>query len=294
VMSAGAVLGPRTQGLIRSKSMRYRRQLPLLSVFISALLILAACGGGGGNGKDASTDPTPPPTSSIDTATPDGSATTQGVANAPVLTMVTDTGAPITKEVKAPTGPAPTVMPTFTSTFDADGDGFYTYDELEQAVTQLMATYTWPPNYLVTPELMLRGFQSDPNIHRGQPFQVKYEYTLVGFFHLCDWERTWLDAYRDGDQKLLKASVYQLQTVAPENIVFKENPDHVKEIGDSAALGNPAPIQNEVDTFCKSGYPYITPVSGTPPVGPSLPAETPATTGFILPTRANHTERLLF
>lgn len=255
-----------------------RRTMPALSLSLVLLLILTACAAGGNEtNQDATIDRTTRTAEtsvaqaspmnengtassssddiiaqerSTDEVTPTSQSTESSIIAA---TAVSDE--PIIRE--APTGPAPTEVPiSMESDFDTDGDGFYTFDDLERAVNHLFPSYEWPENYQVTPEHMLSGFA--PMAEQGARWQVQYEYTLVGLYHVCAWEHAWLDAFREGNTESMDESVYQLLNVAVANPVFIHLRDGIEERTNRALLGDPALIQRHVDNSCAS-YEFLPP-----------------------------------
>ena len=148
------------------------------------------------------------------------------------------------------------------SEFDIDGDGSYTYDELVRAVQHLFPAYEWPENYRVTPEMLVSKFDPLPDPAAPQ-FEVQYEYTLIGLYHVCAWGHAWLDAFRVGDAELIAESEHQLQDVALVNPVFIYIKDDLAQIFNQAKLGDPSAIQQYVDNSC-APYTFITPEFSTP------------------------------
>lgn len=240
------------------------RQMVLLA---SVVLFLTACGGDTDGASDNRTETlaviTPTPISSdASSQTPDVSTHASAdedaalVSERPPTTKEPgdDPDAPWGKDL--PVGSAPTAPPAPPSDFDADGDGFYTFDDLERAVNHLFPSYEWPENYQVTPEHMLSGFA--PMAEQGARWQVQYEYTLVGLYHVCAWEHAWLDAFREGNTESMDESVYQLLNVAVANPVFIHLRDGIEERTNRALLGDPALIQRHVDNSCAS-YEFLPP-----------------------------------
>ncbi|MDP9473820.1 MAG: hypothetical protein M3Q71_24700, partial [Chloroflexota bacterium] len=183
---------------------------------------------------------------------------------------------PIVKDVPTippPTGapPQPTVRQ---SDFDADGDGFYVFEEFEQAVAALYPSYQWPANYQVDPTTLLSGYASAGA--QGALFEVGGEYTIIGSRHQCAWEMAWLDGFREGDEALMEQSLGQLQTVTLDDPMMTD-PDsrnYLKTMFQRASLGDPALIQQDVTYNCRRTD-FISSVPATPPIAPSPGAATP-------------------
>lgn len=241
-----------------------RRLLQLLA--LTALILLSACADNGDDvRRPASTSPTSTTTNAIVaqvSPTPPTQATEITSAKPTEAPFFRATAVAEESAVRAvSTDLRPTPQPTIAieSSFDRDGDGFYTFDDLEQAVNELFPTYEWPENYQITPVLMLKGFAQNPD----DRWEEGYEFTLVGLYHVCAWDRAWLDAYREGNTALMEESLYQLQDVALENPVFTYIREPLGQMFERASLGDPTLIQQYVDNSCAT-YEFLTPEAGTP------------------------------
>jgi hypothetical protein len=259
------------------------RLLAHLSVLVISILVLAACGGSGNAGEPAAEhDPTSTPgtdgvaqvtstaSGEAPTGTPmgDGAAQAASPASGDVATGTLPGGlviatAPDDETIvkNVPTEP-PIQQTVVRSNFDADEDGFYTFEELEQAVAALYPSYQWPDNYQVDPNTLLSGFAAFKD--QGARFQAGSEYTVIGMRHQCAWEMAWLDGYREGDTALMDESLNQLRTVALENPMFIYIRDDLENMIQRAELGDPALMQRHVDANCRS-MKFITPVPEPPP-----------------------------
>lgn len=180
----------------------------------------------------------------------------------PTMAIGTPRGGEIVTADDRPASAAPTeVSLSRESSFDRDGDGYYTYEELEEAVTALMPNYDFPPSYQVTPDIMMMSMK--PFASSGARWRVPMEYTVVNIYHQCAWELTWLDAYRDGNTELMEESLHQLQNVALAGPTIEASlRDWMVEMYDRAALGDPTLIQQDVDSSCQMEW--ATPQPGTP------------------------------
>lgn len=204
---------------------------------------------------------TPSATQIVSTATDEPPlSTVDGGSPSLVIGTPQNSGQVAPKDV--PTGPAPTEIPiSRESTFDSDGDGKYTYDELKQAIAELMPSYEFPPNYQVTLDILMTTMK--PFADKNASWQVPMEYTVLGTYHQCAWQLTWLDAYHDGDTALMDKSLDQLQTVALNDPTLDISlRDHMVEMYERAELGDPTLMQQYVDTSCQMEW--ATPDSGTP------------------------------
>lgn len=229
-------------------------------VLVAAVAMLSGCTIGGESDGNATTtlEPSDERVIAQSEITPTAVDHTRVSSTPPFFIATPRDDTPVKKQV--PTGPAaPTQLsPTIVdSPLDADGDGFYTFDELKQAVTQLLPSYDWPEHYQVTPDLMLSDFARMAD--QGATWQIPYEYTLVGLYHQCAWEHAWLDAYRTSDAATMDKSVEQLRTVALENPNMDPTyKNYLERLIDSAELGDPTIIQQGLDGTCGS-YAFITP-----------------------------------
>lgn len=246
--------------------MKFSRVTQTIASLSIVVMILASCnfatGDGGVDQNDslaAVTSTVIPETQASAIASPEKSepgrvptSTSEGAqASPPTLVIGTPRNEePIQKE--APSGPAPSQPTTTTadSQFDSDGDGFYTYNDLKQAVEALLPSYDFPQNYQVTSELLLSGF-ADYKQGGGQ-WEVQYEYTLIGLRYLCAWGHTWLDAYRDGNTGLMDESLDHFADELQDNPVFNSYRDDIAPFIDKARLGDPSGLQQYIDSSCGS------------------------------------------
>lgn len=244
---------------------RFESQMFLLVI---SVLVLVACGGSvNSSGSEVALDLTSPPATYIGAyvTVTESVSENVGTPTAAIVIATAPNDEPFDKE--QPTGPAPTAppAPTVTSDFDTDGDGFYTFEEFQQAVAALYPSYEWPDNYHVDPTTLLDSFAW--SAEQGARFEVGGEYTIIGVRHECAWEIAWLDGYREGDAALMEESLAQLRTVALENPMSDSSTrDYLKEMFQRAELADPAMIQQNVDNNC-SREDFISPASATPAVG---------------------------
>lgn len=106
------------------------------------------------------------------------------------------------------TGPQPTALPTQQLPHqgtDADGDGYYTVDEFQAAITALFDYYEWPAGYMPDVPAITAGFNESQLA--DDLFQAPGEYTIVGRQFRCAWGQTWLDAFVAGDTATMDASM---------------------------------------------------------------------------------------
>lgn len=247
------------------------RLLPRLSVLLLAVLVFAGCTEDENNGD---------PTATSAGAASDAASPASDTAVAQVTATATNGGqtatvpggvyiaTPPSEEAitrAVPTGPAPAApigpQPTRTSQFDSNGDGFYTYEEFEQAVAALYPSYEWPDNYQVNPDTLL----NIPEQYRDSNFEAGGEYTVIGTRHRCAWVFAWLDGFRAGDDALMAESLHQLRTVALTNPMLHSSVRELfEEMIQRAELGDPAMMQQWVTANCNpADFISATPTAGS-------------------------------
>lgn len=132
---------------------------------------------------------------------------------------------------------------------DADGDGFYTAQEMQAAVTALFAYFEWPARY--TPDVEAATSWFGEGALADALFQVPGEYTAVGMYFKCAWGQTWLDAFAGGDTSTMDESMRNLREELLLNPLDNRSAqDHNKDIYDKASLGDPALLRQFVDVNC--------------------------------------------
>ena len=253
------------------------RLVAQLSVLSVSVLVLAA-GDVGVSGREPEVEVNPT-SSSTNGGVAQVMVTASGEAQpvTPTSTIFIATAPNTEPIVKAvPTGPVPTPgppqLPAGQVNFDADGDGFYTFEEFQQAVAALYPSYEWPDTYQVDPATLLSGYA--PYADRSR-FEVGGEYTIIGMRHQCAWQLAWLDGYRSGDEALMVKSLDQLRKDARENPMMDASTgDYLEDMIQRAELGDPAMLQQYVDSTCES-MDFITSAPGTPPVASPSAAATP-------------------
>lgn len=152
----------------------------------------------------------------------------------------------------APTGPQPTAMPSQELPFqgtDADGDGFYTVDEFQAAITELFDYYEWPAGYMPNVPAITVGWNASE--FSDDTFEALGEYTIVGGYYQCAWGQTWLDAFAGGDIATMDFSMQNLRAelaLNPMNVPATQA--HFQNMYDTASLGDPALLRRHVDANC--------------------------------------------
>jgi hypothetical protein len=246
------------------------RRLTVSLVTLMLLPLLMACGGNDDEPKQTGAIFAPTPTSTetrvaIASPTPPAAkATIESDLPLEVGTVANDE--PIVKDV--PPGPAPTQPPNPKSSFDRDGDGLYTSDELVEAVQSRFPTYEWPADYQVTADIIIQGLNLDrfPN----SLFEANGEFTIIGLWHMCAWDFALLDAVRADDTTLRETSLHQLKVVSLEHWTSSdvEGRAFMLEMYDRAALGDPAGLQQYVDNNCNEEKAlFFRQTSGSPQTG---------------------------
>lgn len=151
-----------------------------------------------------------------------------------------------------PTGPQPTALPTQPVPLqgtDADGDGFYTTQEFQAAITALFDYYEWPAGYMPDVPAITAGF--DEPQFAGITHEVPGQYTIVGGYFTCAWGQTWLDAFAGGDIATMDFSMQNLRAelaLNPMNVPATQA--HFQNMYDTASLGDPALLRRHVDANC--------------------------------------------
>lgn len=148
------------------------------------------------------------------------------------------------------------------SQFDSDGDGVYTYSDLEHAVEAVLPTYEFPENYQATPKTLLSGF-ADYKEGGGQ-WEAGYENILIGLNYFCAWSYTWLDAFGASDGDIMDKSIDRLQLTLQDNPIFESLRDDLLPMVERAELGDPAPLQQLTDINCTLTVFDSTPDNSTP------------------------------
>ncbi len=271
-------------------------KLRIAFLLLAALLIplLVACGDDDGNDnadtrfapsetavpREAANQPDAPASSPVDNLVARKSSTEpasdlpeEPTVPAGIVIGTAESDEPIVKNT--PSGPVPTQVPPPPSAFDEDGDGFYTADELEQAIRYRFPDYEWPDNYQLTADILIKHLDLG-KFPPGTGFEVQAEYTNIGMYHMCAWQFAMLDAVHEDDPAVIDEALYQLEDIGLiRNRFFAHDQEAEQvftEMYDRAALGDPADLQQWVDNNC--GFEreaFITP--GTP-VGDSSPAAT--------------------
>ncbi len=160
-----------------------------------------------------------------------------------------------------PPAPSPPPEPQATAPIaglDADGDGFYTYDEFVRGVEWAIGQFEWPPNVTITSDLILAQPQGSHDPRRDR-FQVGLETGMVQMWHHCAWLGTWLDALRTGDSALqdeslaIASSGFDIgPSMSPGSQAF------IDGMLQKAELGDPSVVQQFIDANCVflNGYPW--------------------------------------
>lgn len=262
--------------------MKYTLGICRVLLLLTVGLVLVACGGDAEDSEAHDTDTlaisTQPP-NQVESSPPaeptngsDETVTAEAPSSVPEQSSDSSENAdtdvsdnPWGKDI--PEGPAPTVPPNPPSDFDSDGDGFYTLEELEEAIRFRYAEYEWPPNYVLDQDTAIEAMYQT-----GLPQDAKHEapgeYTFLGLYHQCAWELTLIDASLQGDQELIDKSIYQLVDFGQNKNPLSRDENgkaFMRDIYDRAVLGDVAPLQEWVGNNCDTRAPYLTPESGTPP-----------------------------
>ena len=134
------------------------------------------------------------------------------------------------------------------SSFDGDGNGFMTRDELREAFTATSAQYVLPHGYSVSVESIFRRHT------RGTPMDAEFEngaeHTIFGFLHMCAWGQVYLDAQARGDPMTQATAMDQLVNVTLNVPTFTSLRDTLEERIASAQLGDSSDLARFIDTNC--------------------------------------------
>lgn len=165
--------------------------------------------------------------------------------------------------------PDPGTTPDFslapgTSSFDADGDGFMTADELRAATIATMPEFWFPPEYQVTGDLIADQMlgPNPPSDPEAESYQIKMEYTLIGGHHQCAWERVYLQANASGDTARQQEALDTLFAELPKRPMDPGGREMFEDYYRKAQLGDPSGVANDVNVNC-NGIGLATPVAGT-------------------------------
>lgn len=228
---------------------------------LGALLLivaLASCGGSEESGPTGTGDTTSQPSVAIthtdgNSVSHGGDEPTEvrGRDTSKVETQAADPAYQATMNARSQSPPTSAPAPTFgPSSFDSNGDGWYTYEELREAILAVLNTYTWPPNYPVSAEFIRSAMANPPN---GDPlFQVGSEYTALSTFHECGWWQTWLDAKESGDSNLEAQALDQILNVVPTSPTLDPgSAEHLRGIAAKAQLGDATGVISLVEANCQ-------------------------------------------
>jgi hypothetical protein len=239
--------------LLERASVRTARLLPRLCVACFLLVTLASCGESAGTADPTATSTATSPEAGNATqrapSEPEGDQTITPPAG--LFLATPDPDQPITRE--QPESPAPTAPsappPTIGAELDADGDGFFTFEELEQAVMVLYPSYEWPDRYRLDPSTALLGFEQYRN--QAPRFETGMQYAIFDTYHQCAWQLAWLDGFRAGDDALMTESLHQLRTVSLASPTLDPGArEYLDEVYRNAELGDPAMMQQIVTANC--------------------------------------------
>lgn len=163
--------------------------------------------------------------------------------------------------------------PAAPPSFDTDGDGSMNLVELATAVAATIPEFAFPPGYEVSAALIMAPAFADAP-YRGSSHEMTAEQTILGGYHRCAWEQTWLDAQASGDEALAAEALAVMTEVIPYNV--NNAPDTVAffvEVARRAAAGDPSMVVQDVANNCKMEF--LTP-EGTLPATPEPGDGSPA------------------
>lgn len=211
-----------------------------------AVVGLAGCGAGSAGDEDPT--PAPAPTEETQVSGEDNAAPTER----------TETSVP-------PSGATPDLsLAPGTSSFDADGDGFMTADELRTATNATMPEFPFPPEYQVTGDQIADQMlgPNPPGDPAAESYQIKMEYTLIGGHHSCAWGRVYLQANASSDAARQQEAIEELFAGLPKHPMDEGSRAFHEDFYRKAQLGDPSGVANDVEQNC-NGIGLATPVAGT-------------------------------
>ena len=152
--------------------------------------------------------------------------------------------------------PTPVPGAAFASAhLDADGDGFFVYAELEQAVESTVSSYDWPEAHQPTASDILERFTGGSSMD-GHGFGIGLEHKLISSWHQCAWYRSWLDAVKASDTFTQAMALAVMTEVVPFSPVNSSSAQEFElNIARQAALGDPSLVQRHVDLSCGMTFP---------------------------------------
>lgn len=144
----------------------------------------------------------------------------------------------------------PTPMPP--QTLDPDGDGWMTTEEYTKALETMYPAFHFPPGYALDIDSITAELKTPEWKDHG--FQINYPYTAIGLPQLCAWSMYWLDSYTTGRDTEAAEALQFLTDTIPTNPTFISMSADIESWVQSAALGDPAPLQSFVQYNCSDYF----------------------------------------
>lgn len=246
----------------------------LLGMVLVMLFVTAACS------SEKENSPTPPteasttnagssPAANVDTPSPTSDAshhasppaTAELIADVPPGLTLVDSTEDVVRPSDGEDSEAPPLQPTTivsdgvypyptaNLSIDSDGDGWYTVEELQEAVIETYPYYDWPESYHPSLEdiLAIASFDRYPP---GGEFEAPMEIDFLGSIQACAWQQNWLDAFAVGDQTEMDLSLAQLRASVLTNPAKDRGYAMYREMFDSAELGDPALLMRDLRLNC--------------------------------------------
>lgn len=215
------------------------------SFIVMALAVLSFLTACADQSTESGVDGTAPTVSNSETT--DSAPSTEAVLAA----TVSDSTESADKEILGTMVPTvdPSTLPTIPSELDADGDGFYSRDEMVSAVRRAYPAFHWPTGYSVTVEDLIVGYLKiwGPT----DTFEGLGEFTVIGIANDCAWLLNWKDAYESGDTAGQEESIAQLRNTM-DLIPLRTDPGLIEaytEAFDLAELGDGSKLL-QMTTLC--------------------------------------------
>lgn len=293
-----------------------RTHLSRFLAILLVLVVLVACG------DDADDETNPPPEAPSVQATQSATSAPTGTPSTPESLEITvetsadddgtaapDAGAPDdaeppSSEVASAVSPPPTAVvdgsteiqpysgdvdsvdPT---TFDEDGNGDFTAEEMTNAIRAIYAYYVWPPDYYVTVETIVAQSSTTATLPDGQ--QVGVHYAIEDFRgaidvrHHCAWILQWGHYYELGETELADQVLDVLVITTEDGAMAEYDKGRFQDWINQARLGDVSMIMLFVEEpgMC-SGWTWDSP----PPSSPT--SNDPSSPVAVMPSRLSTTE----
>lgn len=136
--------------------------------------------------------------------------------------------------------------------FDQDNDGWMTETELRLAVSGTRDQLRFPQGVVPTGNEMVDRFLADltPAQRASSNFEVGYEWTVVGNYHRCSWEREFLIAHASNDRNRSHLALDALEAAMPRYRIDESREEYFANMIHNAEKGDTIVIRNDVELNC--------------------------------------------